>query len=153
MKYIGLVCDNCGKVYDSNQCGKYHHFCCIECRRQGGKLVASSFSEDTRRRAGERITKINKTVLNKPEYIERGRQAKVKLRPAKSDTYLKYYHKHVHRLVAEQMLGRELLPGEVVHHIDGNKHNNDPSNLQVLTRSEHIRLHQVNGKLVKGGEA
>jgi hypothetical protein len=28
-----------------------------------------------------------------------------------------------------------------VHHIDGNKKNNALSNLQVLTQSEHVRLH------------
>jgi hypothetical protein len=29
----------------------------------------------------------------------------------------------------------------VVHHIDGNGHNNNPDNLQVMTQSEHMRLH------------
>ena len=151
MKYTGLTCDYCGKVYDSNQCGKYHHFCCIECRRKAGKLVASSFDENTRRKAGERITLINKTVLNKKVYRERQRNALMKNNPAKRSTYLKHYGKHVHRLIVEKMLGRKLTSNEIVHHIDGNKHNNEPSNLKVMTRSEHIRTHFINGKLVKGG--
>lgn len=29
----------------------------------------------------------------------------------------------------------------VVHHIDGNKLNNNPSNLQVMSRSEHCKIH------------
>jgi hypothetical protein len=49
----------------------------------------------------------------------------------------------VHRLVAEQKLGRKLRPGEVVHHIDGNKLNNDPSNLQVMTARQHLRFHAL----------
>jgi hypothetical protein len=48
-----------------------------------------------------------------------------------------------HRLVAEQNLGRRLLPGEVVHHIDGNKQNNHPSNLDVLTHAEHHVQHRT----------
>ena len=35
-----------------------------------------------------------------------------------------------HRYVMEQKLGRKLKPGEEVHHIDGNKMNNDPENLE-----------------------
>ena len=46
-----------------------------------------------------------------------------------------------HRWIMEQELGRELRQDEVVHHIDGDKRNNDVSNLQVMTRSEHARLH------------
>jgi hypothetical protein len=46
-----------------------------------------------------------------------------------------------HIVVAEQKLGRPLKPGEVVHHVDENKLNNDPDNLEVVTRSEHARLH------------
>ena len=46
-----------------------------------------------------------------------------------------------HRLVAESVLGRLLEPGEVVHHRDRNKQNNDPSNLEVFaTNGEHLRL-------------
>lgn len=62
-------------------------------------------------------------------------------------TYTKTYGKHTHRLVAEEMLGRPLEKGEVVHHIDGNKRNNDPSNLMVMSQSDHCRLH-----FKKGGE-
>ena len=39
-----------------------------------------------------------------------------------------------HRLVMEQLLGRRLLPTEEVHHLDGNKQNNSPSNLELWER-------------------
>lgn len=49
----------------------------------------------------------------------------------------------VHRLIMEQILGRELSSDELVHHIDGNKWNNDPSNLQIVTRREHAQIHRA----------
>jgi hypothetical protein len=44
-----------------------------------------------------------------------------------------------HRLVMESILGRFLLPTEDIHHIDGNKQNNTPANLELFSsRSKHI---------------
>lgn len=44
-----------------------------------------------------------------------------------------------HRLVMEEMIGRYLEPGEVVHHKDGNKQNNAPENLELFgTNAEHL---------------
>ena len=42
-----------------------------------------------------------------------------------------------HRVVMEEMLGRSLASNEVVHHRDGNRSNNSPDNLQLMTRGQH----------------
>ena len=47
-----------------------------------------------------------------------------------------------HRWLMEQELGRKLDFNEIVHHVDENKLNNDIENLQVISRSEHARMHQ-----------
>lgn len=49
---------------------------------------------------------------------------------------------YVHRSVMEAHIGRKLLRNEIVHHIDGNKHNNAIENLQIVTRAEHMALHR-----------
>ena len=46
-----------------------------------------------------------------------------------------------HRLVMEQLLGRKLRKNEVVHHRDHNRLNNHTSNLQLMTKSSHMRYH------------
>ena len=49
---------------------------------------------------------------------------------------------YVHMIVAEEKLGRYLLPDEVVHHKDLNKLNNDPDNLMIFaSNSDHSRFH------------
>jgi HNH endonuclease len=48
-----------------------------------------------------------------------------------------------HRLVAEQMLGRPLLTGEVVHHKDRNKRHNTPDNLEIhASHAAHLVAHR-----------
>lgn len=48
--------------------------------------------------------------------------------------------KYLHRIVAEAMLLRPLLPGEAVDHIDGDPMNNHPSNLRVMTIRMNTRI-------------
>jgi len=46
-----------------------------------------------------------------------------------------------HRLMVEQSIGRYLEPGEVVHHINGDKHDNRLENLQLMTAAQHSSHH------------
>lgn len=54
-----------------------------------------------------------------------------------------------HRLVMGNHLGRRLETWEEVDHIDGNGRNNDISNLQILTKSEHLKLEHRRGVYAK----
>lgn len=49
--------------------------------------------------------------------------------------------KYLHRTIASAALGRPLTTNEIVHHIDYNKQNNDPSNLLICTQAYHRLIH------------
>ena len=68
----------------------------------------------------------------------------------KRKKYLKLRNKQTgkmdlaHRRAACALLGRPLLPGEVVHHLDGDSTNNAPENLLVLSsQGFHAHIEHV----------
>lgn len=56
-------------------------------------------------------------------------------------SYLDGATKREHQIIMEEHIGRKLRKGEVVHHVDGNKRNNNLKNLILTTRSEHAKIH------------
>ena len=58
-----------------------------------------------------------------------------------------------HHIAACEKLGipvEEFPKGTVVHHIDGNRVNNNPDNLMILTKSEHSKLHYKQAGMQSG---
>lgn len=121
--YTGILCarDGCGvQATWAGWCGKH----AMRVKRYGNP---------------DRIT-------TEDERRIRSREAQPTLGKLKPTTYKKYLGRHLHRRVAEEKIGRPLLRGEIVHHIDEDKHNNHPDNLEILfDQSCHIRAHHKNG--------
>ena len=49
----------------------------------------------------------------------------------------------LHIVKVENRIGRLLMPGEMVHHRDHDKSNDDDTNLELTTRSAHARYHAL----------
>ena len=48
-----------------------------------------------------------------------------------------------HRRVAKKLVGGSIFPGREVHHIDGDKTNNRPSNLTIVSKEKHRVIHRT----------
>lgn len=147
---LQVECDFCGKVFERDACylkGKKHHFCSRKC--------LADFSSRTRNPDGykelkdyrgmsQNMTEINRKLNPTRMDLETRRKLReARLNTGEGKTYEKTYGVHTHRVVAEQILGRPLRKGEVVHHIDGDKRNNSPENLRIFeSQAEHARFHK-----------
>ena len=111
------ICKNCAKSYTPSRYKiKTSRFCSIKCRQKGNGTSGS----------------------RKHANLTRGR--------GKSNNYIKFQSGHLHRHIAEKKIGRTLKKNEIVHHLNGNKHNNKPSNLIIMTNAAHSRLHSTKNR-------
>ena len=131
MAIVWCYCDWCGKQFKKQSWEVHeHNFCCLEHFRVFASARMTQMNAD-----------MNPTRMT-PETREKLRKAH--LDTGEGRTYAKEYSRHAHRVAMERKLGRKLKPGEIVHHIDGDKRNNDPDNLMLFpSQAEHARYHMM----------
>lgn len=106
------ICNSCGKQRN-NRGAKY--FCSNACR-------GSNQKNSLRRLIGQN----GYIIVSCPSH-------------PKASKCGNYVYEHV--LVAEKFLERHLKNNEIIHHKDGNKLNNDISNLEITTKESHTSQH------------
>ena len=154
MNKVQVSCDWCGKAierYPSQV--KARNFCsraCLGAFASKTKNPEQYASLKNLTGASEHMSELNRRL--NPTRMTAKTRAKLResrLGTGNGITYTKIYGRHEHRVVAEQMLGRPLRKGEVVHHINRNKRDNRPENLMVFaSQKEHVKWHKEHDKEV-----
>jgi hypothetical protein len=145
---ITITCPTCNKEFKatpSNIKRNGDKFCSPECyhvSRIGkvGGMAGKKHSESTKkkmREARERRGYVYKTCITRDGY----KMIRVPNHPYRT----KQGYVKEHKLVMEKIIGRYILPQEIVHHINGIKDDNRPENLKLFANSsEHHKYTHIN---------
>jgi len=144
VKICHLKCDSCKKEFrrkhsqmsPSRMNDNFKHFC-DDCKDPS--LFADLGREVIRQNLDERV---GEKRIDQNGYV----QVRVASDYVGSGLYGGAVREHI--LVMENHIGRQIEKGEVVHHIDGDKTNNNIKNLQLMTVAEHNACHAANDRLV-----
>ena len=142
-KKVDKICPICGALFKVKPSHYNKRVCCskkcdIE-RRKEMYLGENNPNYGNRGekcpawKGGRRISNYGYVLLRKPDHPN-----------ARPDGYILE-----HRYVMSQYLGRPLRDDEIVHHKDGNRLNNDISNLELMTLSEHTTIHNKEKKIIR----
>jgi hypothetical protein len=136
-RQVNIFCAICSKSFKIKNAEQFRgnkignkkikrHYCSSKCRMEGYRKYDS-------KRVVEYATK------NKGYFRHKlGKDGK----SISTDGYYTFSDKKLHRLLMEKHLGRKLKPTEIVHHINFNKLDNRIENLQIVSRSEHNKIHK-----------
>lgn len=133
-----LKCNNCESIFTKvahslspkRLNNNYEHFC-GECGNVFS-LATKSYNKNNPDRYRHLL---GSKIIEKSGYIQ------VYVGPNYDYKYSHGGRIREHTFVMQEHIGRKLRKDEVVHHIDGNKINNDISNLDLCTTKEHNNLH------------
>lgn len=132
------ICEQCGKEYRQTKQNKRTRFCSIRCMADSRTtLVTMKCAECGKefKRKPSQVERASKNFCSKDCFTNNRRGS------GNPNYYVKRNYKREHRTVMENYLGRKLGRYEVIHHINGNKQDNRIENLQIMTNSEHAKLH------------
>ena len=152
MSKVSVICESCKTEYEitkqsfNRKKTNFCRSCCSKSTQKGIKRPQFSSNKSKRWNGGEYVSSDGYIMVKVSDsFLESGRQL--------------YKRKHI--LIYESFLGREMITkkgggGEQIHHLDGDKQNNNIENLFLCSDSvDHRLLHgsleQVAFKLVKSG--
>ncbi len=170
---MDYVCFGCGKEFSRRKSAFHsegktiHHFCSESCRRSHPvtktgvtmvKLVCHSCGKEYERSKAQAIRNGRRALFfycsmacRSAKQWNDGQRSKF---TGKNGYVMVHLPDHPnaskHGWIQEQVLimtinlGRPLIKGEVVHHLNGEQGDNRPQNLVVMKRSEHARIHALN---------
>jgi hypothetical protein len=135
------TCDYCGKVFEyrgNHKSRNKHFFCSAECGyafKIKKLFVSCDWCGKQIYKKRSDVTRSEHNFCNYGCYIDfvNFHQAGAPNQQVSGET--------LYRRLAEMKIGRQLSEDEEVHHIDGSHQNNNLNNLQVLSASEHAKIH------------
>jgi len=145
-----FICVICGKSFVNKK--TVGITCSMECRKKRQELLSKKIIRKCSYCG--KVIKVNPSELRKDNFcnwdcfIKFLKQKAIdyknitKGKSVSYDGYYWYSNKKIHRVIMEHKLGRKLLPTEIVHHINFDKLDNRIENLQLVSRSEHNKIHK-----------